>query len=598
MQQHECGALLSFLKEGIILFDTEQKIFFANPAALSILECDEAGVLGLTIQELLKDRLQNNTEEDNAELYTCVNALFHGVCDSVCFEKPTFSFRSCSGVQKPITISIGCGEYENGIVGILSFYDIGVEKELLDYRKNTKHVLSQLLPVLQKTATGDFSSRLDIPETETEFAELLSGVQLMIDDLVELSARKEAEQKSTLQNVKASETHLAQKVEETSQELEKATAHIEMIIENLTSGLVEYDSEFRVRRMNHAAEELLGIDREEVLGEKVLSGFKDQPEKEALAVVSYPVLAKEGKRIDKQMFGEGASVHEIVLSYPTRRELEVVTVPLIKKRTQDREGFIKVIRDITKEKEISRSKSDFINIAAHQLRTPLSAVKWVLRMILDGDMGSVPPSQRKLLDKGYETNEKMILMVNDLLNVARIEDDRFGYVFKEGDIMSAVADVVDELRIMAEKGGVDLMFDKPSNVEQFVFDFSKIQLACHNLIGNAIKYTATGGSVYVSLKQENKEIVVVVQDTGVGIPKAQMDKMFTKFFRAENAVRLQVGGSGLGLFIVKDIVARHKGSITVESIEGKGTTFTMKIPITHVVPVTEAPQVKKQPDLS
>lgn len=598
MQQQECGAILSFLKEGIILFDTEQKIFFANTAALRTLECDEQGVIGLTIRELLNDRLQNNPESENNELFTCVDGLFGGTCNGVCFEKPAFSFRSCSGVQKPITIALGCGEYQGSVVGILSFYDIGVEKELLDYRQHTKSVLGQLLPVLQKTATGDFSSRLDIPEGESEFSELLYGVQLMIDDLVEFSAKKEAEQEDTLQSVKASETHLAQKVEETSQELQKANKHIEMVIENLTSGLVEYDSEFKIRRMNHAAEELLGIKREEILGKKVLSEFKDQQDKEALAVVSYPVLAKEGKRVDKQMFGEGASVHEIVLTYPTRRELEVVTVPLIKPGTQDREGFIKVIRDITKEKEISRSKSDFINIAAHQLRTPLSAVKWVLRMILDGDMGSVPPSQRKLMDKAYETNEKMIVMVNDLLNVARIEDDRFGYVFKEGDIVSAVADVVDELRIMAEKGGIDLMFDKPSNIEKFVFDFSKIQLACHNLIGNAIKYTSTGGSVYVSLKQEGQEIVVVIQDTGVGIPKAQMDKMFTKFFRAENAVRLQVGGSGLGLFIVKDIVARHKGSITVESIEGKGTTFTMKIPITHIIPATDAPVVKKQPDFS
>jgi signal transduction histidine kinase len=178
----------------------------------------------------------------------------------------------------------------------------------------------------------------------------------------------------------------------------------------------------------------------------------------------------------------------------------------------------------------------------------------------------------------------MVRMVDDLLNVARIEDNRFGYMFKEGDMSSAVSDVVDELRIMAEKGDIDLLFEKPSNLETFVFDYAKIQLACHNLIGNAIKYTQSGGTVHVSLVQEGEEVVIAVRDTGVGIPKEQIDKMFTKFFRAENAVRLQVGGSGLGLFIVKNIVGRHGGSITVQSVEGKGSTFTMRIPITHEPP--------------
>jgi signal transduction histidine kinase len=325
------------------------------------------------------------------------------------------------------------------------------------------------------------------------------------------------------------------------------------------------------------------------MGLKVLPEHKSQEDKKNLAVVSYPVLAQEGKRVNAKAFGENASIHELFIDYPVRKELEVVTVPLVNITTGDREGFIKVVRDITKEREISRSKSDFINIAAHQLRTPLSGVKWVLRMILDGDAGALDPSQRKLLDKGYETNEKMILLVNDLLNVARIEDDRFGYVFKKGNIVTAVSDVVEELRLLAEKGGIDLIFEKPNDVPQSVFDFSKIQLAFHNLIGNAIKYTKEGGTVRVLLRKEGDEVVGVVQDTGVGIPKGQIDKMFTKFFRAENVVRLQVGGSGLGLFIVKDIVARHGGSITVESIENEGTTFTLKIPLQQAETPEEIP---------
>ena len=455
--------------------------------------------------------------------------------------------------------------------------------QLKRYKERTEKTLEELTPVLQKIATGDFSTQIKIPEEENEFTGLLVGLQLMIDDLAELSDRKDKIQKGKIQTIKKTEDKLIEKVEDKTQELIKEKAHMETIIENLSSGLIEYDSAFCIKRINAAAEKILGINRADVMDFKVIPESKNQKEKESLAIVSYPVLAKKGKRISKDFFGKNISVHELTIDLPSTRELEVVTIPLTNSETGEREGFVKLVRDITKEKEISRSKSDFINIAAHQLRTPLSAVKWVLRMILDGDVGSLGSSQRKLLDKGYETNEKMIRLVNDLLNVARIEDDRFGYVFKEGNIVEGVTDAVDELRLMAEKGDIDLIFEKPNNIPPFVFDFSKIQLAFHNLINNAIKYTRAGGTVRISLKKEGDGIVAEVQDTGIGIPKDQVKQMFKKFFRAENVMRLQVGGSGLGLFIVKDIIARHGGTITVKSIENEGTTFTLRMPIRHTI---------------
>lgn len=585
MQQLDLFSAISFLQEGAVLLKDDGSVLFANDSAERLYKQEKGGLVGKTFQEILA--LCDDEGEDGARkksfYETCVNTWNDG--GAVISE--TLCSKAVSGLCSPLKISCIPMTGEGGPGKILLFSRADTDEDLKRYRERTKETLRKILPVLRNIATGDFSDRIEIPdqdEENEEFVELLAGIQLMIDDIVELSARKEAEQQGKIQSIKESENQFAQKAEEVSQELQHAKQHIETIIENLTSGLIEYDGEFFVRRVNHSAEEMLGIKRQEILGAKVSPEQKDLPEKESLVVVSYPVLAKEGKRIHRKMFGENVSVHEVTINYPERRQLEVVTIPLIRAGTSEYEGFIKVIRDITKEKEISQSKSDFINIAAHQLRTPLSAIKWVLRMILDGDVGSLAPSQRKLLDKGYETNEKMITMVNDLLNVARIEDDRFGYVFKEGSVVNAVVDVVDELRIMAEKGGLDLIFDKPNDIEPFVFDFAKIQLAFHNLIGNAIKYTSAGGTVHVSLRKEGENVIATVQDTGVGIPKEQIGKMFTKFFRAENAVRLQVGGSGLGLFIVKDIMTRHGGTITVESMEGKGTTFTMSIPIRHDTP--------------
>jgi len=373
-----------------------------------------------------------------------------------------------------------------------------------------------------------------------------------------------------------------------AQELISMNTHIETIIDNLPVGFIEYDGFFCVKRINIAAENILGIKREEILGFNVKPEDIKKEGRNSLVMVSYPFLAKGGKIIrDKANPVNNKTVNEMILGFPIKREVEVTTISLTTTEDTPDEGFIKIIRDITKEKELSQSKSDFINIAAHQLRTPLSAIKWVLNMVLDGDMGIVVPPQKKLLNKAYNTNEKMILLVNNLLSVARIEDNRFGYVFKISRITDAVTDAVAELRLMAEKGKVTLIFEKTNIIRPFVFDFSRIQLAVHNLINNAIKYTRAGGTVKIFLTQENNDVIVEVQDSGVGIPANQMKQMFTKFFRAANVMRLQVSGSGLGLFIVKDIITRHGGTIEVKSIENKGTIFTIRLPMRMTVKETE-----------
>jgi len=258
----------------------------------------------------------------------------------------------------------------------------------------------------------------------------------------------------------------------------------------------------------------------------------------------------------------------------------VVTVPVIDYSTGNRSGIIKVIRDVTREKLISRSKSEFISIAAHQLRTPLSAIKWALHMLINGDLGKMEDNQIKLASDAFSTNEKMIRLVNDLLNVARIEDGRFGYDFKKNDFYDMVAQIISVSKPRAKERNINLFFkDNSKGALEFIFDQSKMSLALQNLIDNAIKYTLPGGSITVSLGKKDKYTEVVVSDTGVGVPAHQIGRLFTKFFRAENVMQLQTDGSGLGLFIVHNIVARHGGNIKIQSKEGKGTVFTVLIPM-------------------
>jgi signal transduction histidine kinase len=233
-----------------------------------------------------------------------------------------------------------------------------------------------------------------------------------------------------------------------------------------------------------------------------------------------------------------------------------------------------------REQIISSMKSEFISIAAHQLRTPLSAIKWTLRLMMDGDVGAITPDQKLFLERGYEANEKIINLVGDLLNVSRIEEGRFGYVFEVSDIIKLIKDTIKEFDVKAKERDIKIVFEPGENkVINLKMDTSRINLALNNLLDNALKYSLPKGSVIVNLKEEGPFLKLSVSDSGVGIPKTSMDRMFHKFFRAENVIKLQTEGSGLGLFIVKNIIERHGGKIWVESEENKGTTFFFTLPI-------------------
>ncbi len=236
----------------------------------------------------------------------------------------------------------------------------------------------------------------------------------------------------------------------------------------------------------------------------------------------------------------------------------------------------------TRERLVSQMKSEFISIAAHQLRTPLSAVKWTLKMMSDGDVGTLTPEQKEFLERGYQVNERMIALVGDLLNVARIEEGRFGYQFQPVNIGDYVSQYVDHYHFQAEARNIKIIFEKPTwTVPTLTIDPAKMDLVFQNLLDNAMKYSNPGGTVKISLALLPQHIEVTIADSGVGIPKHQIHRLFTKFFRGDNVVRMQTEGSGLGLFIVKNIVKNHGGEIRAESEENKGTKMIFTLPLSE-----------------
>lgn len=231
-------------------------------------------------------------------------------------------------------------------------------------------------------------------------------------------------------------------------------------------------------------------------------------------------------------------------------------------------------------KEMNAVKSDLISISAHQLRTSLSALKWILKMFLDQDTGKLTNEQEGLVQKAYNSNERMIALVNDMLTLNHSEDTTIPYNIESIDILNLVEQTVFEFSGETSKKGVELMFLKPENPLPLLrCDEKMIRVVLQNLIENAIKYSDQKDKVFISLKQSDKNIEFSVHDTGIGINKEDQDQIFHKFFRAPNAVAKDEVGSGLGLFTTQKIVERHNGKIWFETKEGNGTTFFVTLPI-------------------
>lgn len=244
---------------------------------------------------------------------------------------------------------------------------------------------------------------------------------------------------------------------------------------------------------------------------------------------------------------------------------------------KDGTSYAIIIEDVTKDIEISEMKSQFISIAAHQLRTPLSAIKWIVSFFLQGDVGSISTEQKDLLEKAYISNERMIRLVDDLLNVSRIEENRIAYNFEKEKLETVIDSVVDFYKIRAKDKNITFNYIRNLTNSFYVWvDLDKIKMVFDNILDNAFKYTPSGGKINIELHYNKNNAQVIILDDGIGIPKNEMDKLYTKFFRAQNVIRFETEGTGLGLFIVKSIVESHGGKILCDSNVGKGTKFTIE----------------------
>ena len=362
-------------------------------------------------------------------------------------------------------------------------------------------------------------------------------------------------------------------LEEAKRKAEEERNKTMAIISNFSDPIIAFDKEGKLHLFNTAAQELLNLT---ITGfEKTLITRDELSLNKLMPIMKCDMKVRKIETDPEDLLNEEATV----LYKGKEITYKVKTVEIVGK-SGEYLGIMKIFFNLTREKIIDKLKSDFISIAAHQLRTPLSAIKWTLHMILEGDAGPINEEQKDLLSKGFESNERMINLVNDLLNVSRIEEGRFGYKFEEGNLQEVINAVVENMEKFIAKKHLKFMLKKAEGLPAVVFDKSKMTLVIQNLVENAIKYTPENGTVSIVIGKMNRSALVVrVQDTGVGIPKQDMGKLFSKFFRASNVMRMETDGTGLGLFIVKNIVEEHGGRVIVKSEEGRGTEFAFTLPL-------------------
>jgi PAS domain S-box-containing protein len=346
--------------------------------------------------------------------------------------------------------------------------------------------------------------------------------------------------------------------------MEETLQQLAAIVESSDDAIFATTVDGMILTWNPGAERLYGYSHEEVLGKHVslLHSRKEQ----------------EAQLMEKISKGERVSQLETVKLTKDGREIDVsLTISPILDRKGQMIGASRIARDITDRKLLDRMKDEFVGTVSHELRTPLTAIKGFIELVLDGDAGSVPETQREFLEVAARNADRLGALINDILDVSRIESQRLEIRTEPTDLRVVLEEVAATFRVMAHNKGLILRHEVPS-LPPVIGDAARLVQVFSNLVSNAIKYTPKG-EVGIRAGVAPGGVEVVVHDSGIGMTQEELGQLFTKFFRGRSPVVTESGGTGLGLVIAKAIVEKHQGSIRVESRPGEGTSFRVLLPV-------------------
>ncbi len=482
------------------------------------------------------------------------------------------------------------------IVGVLLMFVIGFVFEYLYIAKP----LATFAQTIENLSTGDMTERVPVNSNdeigrlamlfnrmmdrtteiytimEEKIEEKTASLSLTLSKLESNNADLEKSQQATinlLEDIEHEKAAVEQKVKDRTSELERERGKLLQVTSNMRGGGILFDKERKVSFTNDAAGILLGLDKK-ASNEKIFDRFVSYFEKAGITTHLHSCF--EGNSFTVNEIESGGKIYEIFF-----HALKHKGVVDSGNESDSVEGYFILFFDITDIKSLEHSKSELVAVASHQLRTPLTAVRGNVEMLIDESFGKLNKEQHELLEDIEVSTKRLIVMVNDMLDITKIEKGDLDLHIEELNIKQNIESILADLQVYAEKNNVTI--DDGDVAEDVVIegDKSRTRQIFQNLIDNGIKYGKHPGTLKISARLHNDVAEIIFKDDGIGIPKDEFSKMFDRFYRATNTANVPVSGSGLGLYIVKSIAHQLGGDIHFESEENVGTTFTVTLPRTQ-----------------
>ncbi len=449
--------------------------------------------------------------------------------------------------------------------------------------------LVRLTQVTDRVSRGDLRQKITI-DTGDELGQLARSFNSMtaqlrslygsLEDQVAQKTRElqaslaDSEDKNRkLEDTKLAMLNLLEDLEHEKLTAEEQQSKSEAILRSIGDGVFAVDMDGTIILFNEAAEEITGLRADEAVGQpvdKVLS-FRQESGREGKNDFIYAALSGNKASLSR---------HTVV----ERRDGSLVPVEDSAAPILDADsniiGAIVVFRDVSRDRNLQRAKDEFIGLASHQLRTPATAVKNFIGLIKEGYAGELSPEQEQYIQLAYESNERQLDIVNDLLYVARTDSGQLNMRKEPGNIIELVGSILTEQSGTLKERGQKVVVNSRAGELIADYDPEHLRMVLENLISNASKYTPDGGRITIDLSEKAGKVLIGISDTGVGIDQSDLDRLFKKFSRIENKMSNVAGGSGIGLYLAKQIMDLHGGSITVKSKLGRGSTFTVELPKT------------------
>jgi PAS domain S-box-containing protein len=348
----------------------------------------------------------------------------------------------------------------------------------------------------------------------------------------------------------------------------------QLAVEGASDLIVITDVEGRILYINSAATYITGYSRYELIGQKAGKAWGGNMKRSIYKRLWKTI--KEKKHVFREELDNKRKNGE--------KYIADVTISPILDEQGDVMFYVGIERDITKAKEVEKMKNEFISLASHQLRTPLTAMKWLIELMVDGEGGKLSKEHKEMVDSINQSNERMIKLVNSLLNVSRIESGRIIVEPMATNIKDLVKGVISEVQIKANEKNQNIVFSCHPNLPSINIDPKLVRNVYQNLLTNAIRYSPKNSDITVIISKDSKNLISQVSDSGFGIPSSVSDKIFQKFYRAPNAIKVETKGTGLGLYLAKQIVEASDGKIWFVSEEDKGTSFWFTLPLSGMDP--------------